>query len=305
MPQHVQTRVEPSPAEPIGIGERLRFTIQVGTVTRKLISAIVAQNGDLTLDLKPPNFSLDIPPRPPAYGAPSEAELAMIKAATEKGPVRITSDTLTVHPSTRSNGGNLITKKMVLATGAGSRAQYFTKALKTYDQFAPIFFTLYGEHSHGKHIVDDEGRVQTFHLGRIDPMRSSLFAMLFIGNNGRHFRAEPSASYTVIQKTMGSFTLVLIASFISVPLTQHTVNANFYTTNDAADDPHMREMFMSGADEAGCIREFDLSAREALKRYVERTVWNENWAYYITQSARPSLTEAIWIPANKSKRGDS
>lgn len=177
--------------------EKLRLTIDVMGKAYKLLSFAIRNNGDLGIDLKPATHE---------YQAPE----------LERPRAEIVSARLSIHQTSRDPTGNTFTFEVQRTpqSGAALRSQNFTRAMKTFDRFAPVLFRRFPLLvDHGQ---PDDGKCPTFSLGEMDEKSFSLIVAMFVCRSTRTFDC-PEDDFKVAQRKFGDFNLVFLVSFLSLP----------------------------------------------------------------------------------------
>jgi hypothetical protein len=227
--------------------EVLRLTIETASTIRKLATFNLIETGDIEIDFKAAAWHREDPN-------------SIDRSA------KIIAEQLSIHRSQQSTIGNQITRTRFLEVGEPRRFVQFTKALKTNNNFAPVYYRIFPLLNNPEAEIDD-GLRQTLHLGSIDERYFSLIAGVYVANRDRDFGSVPlRLRCKMQQRSLGDFNLVILYSFLSFPAAPDGTAAFPKSSRDDA----VKHPEFDGLDEIGALRDF-VSVRDELRQnYIER-----------------------------------
>lgn len=234
----------------------LRYTITTGGGPKKILSAWLRPQGDLIIDLKP------------AEGARPDANRPIIKGDIEL-------DRSSVHASTKSAEGNLITRTTPRSNGALARAVQFTRAIKSTNRFAPIIHRRFPDISYAWPESNCETDIS---LGSFDSDKNTLILSVFVGNSLRPFVAarQTKDQPYLRQDIIGPYRIVLVYDFLPLPSIPHGTS-HFENTIRPGECPSperevINEMVMNGYLEVDVINIFRRKKDEFTENYYKLSI---------------------------------
>ncbi|QOG20820.1 hypothetical protein [Bradyrhizobium sp. SEMIA] len=239
--------------------EVLRLTIETGSTIRKLATFNLIENGDIEIDFKAALWHRDDP--------------NSVERST-----KIIAEQISIHSSRQSITGNQITRTRILEGGEKRRLVQFTKALKTNNNFAPVYYRIFPHLDNAETEIDD-GLQQTIHLGSIDERHFSVIAGVYVANHDRKFGPFPLRyRCKVQQRSLGAFNLVILYSFLSFPAAEDGTAAFPKSSRDDA----IQHPEFDGLDEIGSLRDFENVRNHLRQNYCQRIedttgITGEDW----------------------------
>lgn len=235
--------------------KRLRYTIEVDGIARKILSVSLQKTG-LIFDLKPALWHRPAPGKGAVDGS-------------------IEYSRATFHHSRDSPTGNLITKTTP-SSGGLSRKTQFTLALKSTNRFAEIYGRRLPDLSEGW--PESNGGPSDVSLGKLNPQSFNLVVCVFVGNADRPFSLhnDPVLEYgiNVNERTLGDYKVLILYSFYEQPSIDHGTSTFLWTTkpeNLPASAIRENDYIMNGFNEYEVRERFFLLEHQFKLDYLELT----------------------------------
>jgi len=174
--------------------KKVRFTIEVDDVPRKLLSIVERTNGDLV------------------FGVPAAADLGYVPGNDKT----IRQQKFSIHVSPRSFHCNTIKQTLLLDNGQLITSYHKTTALKLDTGFAPVFFRRCPDLSLARYALSQRDKGERISLGGLDHRRYNLIYGVFVGRPDRFMRAPDHIAQTE-QCAFKNFRVVILAARLLLP----------------------------------------------------------------------------------------
>jgi hypothetical protein len=229
---------------------KVRFTITTEDGPRTLFTVNERPNGALLFDTKPPPF------------------FRLRGGAT---PHKIERQKYSLHLTPDAPDGNTIHGTTYFTDGSKADRYNFTRALKQYDRFAPIFIRRY---PHLSQITRPSPKAaEHVDLGYVESEFFHLLLGAYVSNRDRAFSGMEGTDFSIAQHPIGRFRITVLWCFLGLPPHTSGHTAHVITERpELVEDPQEQvrnESTMNGFDEDGCLLGFGLTCRTLINDFTD------------------------------------